>query len=59
MDYAQCLCFLGEIYRDMGQTEDAIDALDRGIRLHEKTSSYGLEASQVNIGSDQMALERT
>lgn len=29
------LCFLGELYRDLEQPEDAIDALDRAIRLHE------------------------
>lgn len=38
MDYANVLCFLGEIYRDMEQPADAIHALDRGIRLHERAT---------------------
>lgn len=38
MDYAQCLCFLGEIYKDNDQNLEAIDALERGIRLHERTT---------------------
>ena len=38
MDYAQCLCFLGEMYRDMEMTNEAIDAFTRGIALHEKAS---------------------
>ena len=35
MEYSQVLCFLGEIYKDLEQPEDAVDALDRAIRLHE------------------------
>ena len=38
MDYAQCLCFLGEIYRDLEWQNEAIDALSRGIALHEQAS---------------------
>ncbi len=32
------LCFLGEIYRDLEKPAEAIEALDRGIRLHEVAS---------------------
>ena len=39
LDYAQVLCFLGEIYRDMEMSAEAIDALDRGIRLLEKVQT--------------------
>ena len=38
MDYAQVLCFLGEIYRDMERPAEAIEALARGIKLHEAAS---------------------
>ena len=38
MDYAQCLCFLGEIYKDLEWRNEAIDALKRGIALHEISS---------------------
>ena len=45
MEYAQVLCFLGEIYRDLEQPAEAVAALDRGIRLHEMTSENPLMAS--------------
>ena len=57
MEYAQILCFLGEIYRDNEQGPEAIDALSRAVRMHEQTSEnqFGL-ASQVsgvsNVGKD-------
>lgn len=38
MEYAQVLCFLGELYRDMEMPSEAIEALDKGIRLHEIAS---------------------
>ena len=51
LDYAGCLTFLGELYRDQGMTIEAIDALDRGIRMHEECSEEAPDASvsQVSV----------
>ena len=35
MEYAQCLFFLGEMYRDLEQPAEAIPVLERAIRKHE------------------------
>ena len=35
MEYSQVLCFLGEIYKDLEQPAEAVNALDKAIRLHE------------------------
>ena len=35
MEYAQISCFLGELYRDLEQPEEAIIALQKAIELHE------------------------
>ena len=62
------LCFLGELYRDMEQSAEAIDALDRGIRLHEvasdqiatgKVSAPAMVSGVSAFGADQLGLERT
>ena len=61
------LCFLGELYRDLEQPEEAIDALDRAIRLHEivcETNPQQAAATQfvsgcLTVGIDQLTLERT
>ena len=67
MEYSQVLCFLGEIYKDLEQPEDAVDALDRAIRLHEvicereSTSNSSAMVSGVPMAGrmDQLTLERT
>ena len=67
MDYAQCLCFLGELYRDMEMSNEAIDAFTRGIALHEKAAAesgeyLAREVSHISavsaVNTDQMSLER-
>ena len=35
MEYAQCLFFLGEMYRDLEQPVEAIPVLQSAIRKHE------------------------
>ena len=47
LDYAGCLFFLGELYKDLDMTSEAISALDKGIRLHEQVT----EDSQEEIGN--------
>lgn len=69
LDYAQVLCFLGEIYRDLEMSTEAIDALDRGIRLMEKVQEESPLMASNNMNNmsqvsgvplvNQMALERT
>lgn len=53
MDYAQCLCFLGEIYRDLEWRAEAIDAFKRGIELHEASSS-GVEENTRQVSMVSM-----
>ena len=68
IEYAQTLCFLGEIYRDLEKPAEAIEALDRGIRLHElasdeiatgKVSAPRMVSGVSTFGADQLGLERT
>ena len=39
MDYAQVLCFLGEIHKDLGEGREAIEALKRGVEIHERAQA--------------------
>lgn len=59
MEYAQILCFLGEIYRDNEQTVEAIEALGKAIRLHEQTEDNphghedpGMVSGVSHVGKD-------
>ena len=45
MEYAQSQIFLGELYRDLERPDEAIIALDEGIKLHEKVCESPLTNS--------------
>ena len=49
LDYAQVLCFLGEMYRDMEMSAEAIGALDKSIRLMERIN----EGNQLSASNRQ------
>ena len=51
LDYSGCLTFLGELYRDNGMTAEAIEALERGIRMHEVCSEDGPEATVSQVSA--------
>ena len=67
MEYSQVLCFLGEIYKDLDQPEEAVDALDRAIKLHEvvceresnQRSSAQVSGVPMAVRMNQLTLERT
>ena len=64
MEYAQVCCFLGEIYKDLGDGVQAIVSLEKGIQLHEQAADNhgadgGHESMVSVVGFDQMALERS
>ena len=49
MEYAQLVSYLGELYRDLEQPLEAIDALERAVGLHEtacETHAESLEADK-------------
>ena len=53
MEYAQILCFLGEIYRDMELSPEAIESLARAIEIHEKAEDLpGTMSGVSGIGKD-------
>ena len=53
IEYAQVLCFLGEMYRDMEMSTQAIDALDRGIRLMEKVHEIATNPMSASSASNR------
>lgn len=60
MEYAQCLFFLGEMYRDLEQPAEAIPVLQMAIKKHEFAAERqgNIMVSGV-LGIDQFVLERT
>ena len=57
MEYVQLVSYLGELYRDLEQPLEAIDALERSVSLHE--SACEMHAESLEADKDQLVMERT